>query len=78
MHCVFLKFYLTEYTQWNKAKTIREPVYIDFDIEAHKFETDYIMVEQLGQIADVIFKRSIGGDKSNSITGTILPFYIGN
>ncbi|XP_052067787.1 uncharacterized protein LOC127707295 [Mytilus californianus] len=65
-----------EYMQWNEAKTIREPVYLEFDIEAQLFETDDIMEEQLGKITDVIFKRSNGSGTNNSITGAILPFYL--
>lgn len=63
--------------QWNEAKIIREPVYLEFDIEAQLFETDDIMEEQLGKIIDVI-KRSNGSGTNKSIPGTILPFYLGN
>lgn len=68
----------TEYTQWNEAKTIREPVYLDFDIEDQLFETDEKMEEHLRKIADVIYKHSNGSGTNNIITGTILPIDQGN
>lgn len=73
-----LNIYITEYTQWDEAKTIREQVYLDFNIEAQLFETDDTIEEQLGKITDVTFKRSSGSGTNKSITGTIIPFFFEN
>ncbi|CAC5423738.1 unnamed protein product [Mytilus coruscus] len=66
-------FPVEEYTKWNVSKTIGEPVYLDFDIEAELFETDNKLEQQLGKISDVITKHSNGSGKKNNTTATLLP-----
>ncbi|CAC5400904.1 AASDH [Mytilus coruscus] len=65
-----------EYTQWNVSKPIRDPVYLDFDVEAQFFEIDDIMEEQLGQISNALIKHSNGNETNNNITATLLPICV--
>lgn len=69
---------LTEYTQWNVFPKNREPVYLDFNIEAGLFATDEKMKEELGKVSDVILKNSNGSGIKNTITATLLPVSNGN
>ncbi|XP_052067786.1 uncharacterized protein LOC127707294 [Mytilus californianus] len=67
-----------EFTQWIASKTIGQPVYLEFDIEAELFETDHKMVDQLGQMSDAILKLSNGSGTNNDITATLLPICLEN
>ncbi|CAG2198993.1 unnamed protein product [Mytilus edulis] len=64
---------LEEYTQWNVPRTVEEPVYLDFDIEAQFLENDNIMADQLEQISNTLTKHLNGNGSYNSITATLLP-----
>lgn len=70
--------YLAEYTYLHNSTTIREPVYIDFDIDAELFVIDDVMELQISKISDIISKCINGDGKNKDITATPLPINHGN
>ncbi|CAG2214772.1 unnamed protein product [Mytilus edulis] len=67
-----------EFTPWIAPKTIGKPVYLELDIEAELFESNYKMGEQLRKISDTIFKHSSGSGTNNDITAILLPICLEN
>lgn len=53
-------------------------VYLDFDIDASRFETDKKMEAALNDIVENVYMKSNGSGIKGNIKATVLPFEFGN